>query len=100
MMRDSVDRQGTSRPAPPAVGVHMQTWHGGEKMTERTSELPPDEPDEAPEGFREQPRYAPTVQRAYANGARPLHPSSKTCMNGGFEHTELVNMRFSSNARA
>ena len=36
-------------------------------MTERTSELPPNEPDEAPEGFREQPRYAPTVERAYAN---------------------------------
>ena len=35
-------------------------------MTERTSELPPDEPDEAPEGFREQPRYAPEVERAYA----------------------------------
>ena len=26
-----------------------------------------DEPDEAPEGFREQPRYAPAVERAYAN---------------------------------
>jgi uncharacterized Fe-S cluster protein YjdI len=39
----------------------------GEKMTERTSELPPDEPDEAPEGFREQPRYASAVERAYAN---------------------------------
>jgi len=36
-------------------------------MTERASELPHDEPDEAPEGFREQPRYAPTVERAYAN---------------------------------
>ena len=36
-------------------------------MTERTSELPPDEPDEAPEGFREQPRYASAVERAYAN---------------------------------
>jgi hypothetical protein len=36
-------------------------------MTERTGELPHDEPDEAPEGFREQPRYAPTVERAYAN---------------------------------
>ena len=36
-------------------------------MTERTSEFPPDEPDEAPEGFREQPRYAPTAGRAYAN---------------------------------
>ena len=36
-------------------------------MTERTSELPPDEPDEAPEGFREQPRYALAVERAYAN---------------------------------
>jgi uncharacterized Fe-S cluster protein YjdI len=36
-------------------------------MTGRTSELPHDEPDEAPEGFREQPRYAPAVERAYAN---------------------------------
>jgi hypothetical protein len=27
-------------------------------------------------------------------------PSSKACLNGGFEHPELVNMRFSSNARA
>src|ERR1700761_7176625 len=36
-------------------------------MTERTSELPPDQPDEAPEGFREQPRYATTVERVYAN---------------------------------
>ena len=36
-------------------------------MTERTSGLPHDEPDEAPEGFREQPRYAPTVQRVYAD---------------------------------
>src|SRR5690349_20472938 len=36
-------------------------------MTERTSEPPHDEPDEAPEGFREQPRYAPAVERAYAN---------------------------------
>jgi CDGSH-type Zn-finger protein len=35
-------------------------------MTERTSQPPRDEPDEAPEGFREQPRYAPTVERAYA----------------------------------
>ena len=45
----------------------METRHGGEKMTERTSGLPHDEPDEAPEGFREQPRYAPTVQRVYAD---------------------------------
>jgi hypothetical protein len=37
------------------------------KMTERTSQLPQDEPSEAPEGFREQPRYAPAVERAYAN---------------------------------
>ena len=36
-------------------------------MTERTSEPPHNRPDEAPEGFREQPRYAPTVERAYAN---------------------------------
>ena len=36
-------------------------------MTERTREPPHDEPDEAPEGFREQPRYAPAVERAYAN---------------------------------
>jgi CDGSH-type Zn-finger protein/uncharacterized Fe-S cluster protein YjdI len=40
---------------------------GGEKMTERTSDPSHDEPDEAPEGFREQPRYAPEVERAYAN---------------------------------
>jgi hypothetical protein len=33
-------------------------------MNERSSELPP---AEAPERFREQPRYAPTVQRAYTN---------------------------------
>src|SRR5258708_6932824 len=50
-----------------AVGVRMETEHGGEKMTGRTIELPHDEPDEAPEGFREQPRYAPAVERAYAN---------------------------------
>ena len=31
----------------------METRRGGEKMTERTSGLPHDEPDEAPEGFRE-----------------------------------------------
>jgi hypothetical protein len=37
---------------------------GGEKMTERTSD-PSD--DEAPEGFREQPRYEPEVERTYAN---------------------------------
>ncbi len=36
-------------------------------MTERTSDPSHDEPDEAPEGFREQPRYAPEVERAYAN---------------------------------
>ncbi len=36
-------------------------------MTGRTSGLPPGEPDEAPEGFREQPRYAPAAGRAYAN---------------------------------
>ena len=36
-------------------------------MTERTSELPPEEPDEAPEGFRQPPRYAPAAGRAYAN---------------------------------
>jgi uncharacterized Fe-S cluster protein YjdI/CDGSH-type Zn-finger protein len=36
-------------------------------MTERTSEFAHDEPDEAPEGFREQPRYAPAVERTYAN---------------------------------
>jgi uncharacterized Fe-S cluster protein YjdI/SAM-dependent methyltransferase len=40
---------------------------GGEEITERTSELPRDEPGEAPEGFREQPGYAPGVERAYAN---------------------------------
>ncbi len=34
-------------------------------MTERTSDPSHDEPDEAPEGFREQPRYAPEVERAY-----------------------------------
>jgi uncharacterized Fe-S cluster protein YjdI len=36
-------------------------------MTERTSDPSHDEPDEAPEGFREQPRYAPEVERTYAN---------------------------------
>ena len=36
-------------------------------MTERTSDPSHDEPDEAPEGFRGQPRYAPGVERAYAN---------------------------------
>ena len=36
-------------------------------MTERTSDSSHNEPDEAPEGFREQPRYAPAVERAYAN---------------------------------
>ena len=36
-------------------------------MTERTSDPSHDEPDEAPEGFRGQPRYAPGIERAYAN---------------------------------
>lgn len=36
-------------------------------MTERTSDPSHDEPDEAPEGFRGQPRYAPGVERTYAN---------------------------------
>ncbi len=36
-------------------------------MTERTSDPSHDEPDEAPEGFRGQPRYAPGVERRYAN---------------------------------
>src|SRR5260370_12630320 len=36
-------------------------------MTGPTSEPPHDEPDEAPEGFREQRRYARAVERAYAN---------------------------------
>jgi uncharacterized Fe-S cluster protein YjdI/CDGSH-type Zn-finger protein len=36
-------------------------------MTERTSDPSHDEPDEVPEGFREQPRYAPEVERTYAN---------------------------------
>jgi hypothetical protein len=54
----------TSRPALTAGDVHTGPRHGGEKMTERTSERPP---DEAPEGFREQPRYPPTADRAYPN---------------------------------
>jgi hypothetical protein len=52
-------------------------------MTERTSELPPDEPDEAPEGFREQPRYAPTVERAYANDGIEVTWEPAFCINGG-----------------
>jgi uncharacterized Fe-S cluster protein YjdI/CDGSH-type Zn-finger protein len=39
----------------------------GQKMTERSSGSAHVEPDDAPEGFREQPRYAPTVERVYAN---------------------------------
>src|SRR5262249_303590 len=60
-------RQRTSPLALTAVAVHMGPRHGGKKMTERTSDLPHDEPDDAPEGFREQPRYAPTIERVYAN---------------------------------
>jgi uncharacterized Fe-S cluster protein YjdI/CDGSH-type Zn-finger protein len=36
-------------------------------LTERTGEPAREESDEAPEGFREQPRYATTVDRLYAN---------------------------------
>ena len=36
-------------------------------MTERTSDPSHDEPDEAPEGFRGQARYAPGIERTYAN---------------------------------
>ncbi len=36
-------------------------------MTERNSGSAHQEPDDAPEGFREQPRYAPAVERMYAN---------------------------------
>src|SRR5258705_148220 len=43
-----------------------RAW-GAETMTGRTSEPPHDEPDEAPEVSREQPRYAPAVERGYAN---------------------------------
>ena len=40
----------------------------GRKMTERSNGSAHEEPDDdAPEGFREQPRYAPTVERMYAN---------------------------------
>jgi hypothetical protein len=37
-------------------------------------------------------------QEAVRRQATP--PSSKACINGGFEHPELVNLRFSGNARA
>src|SRR5947208_5454992 len=65
-------RQRTSRPAPTAIADRRRSSHGDpamgvEKMTERTSDPSPVEPDEAPEGFREHPRYAPEVERAYAN---------------------------------
>jgi uncharacterized Fe-S cluster protein YjdI/CDGSH-type Zn-finger protein len=36
-------------------------------MTERSNGSARDEPDDAPVGFREQPRYAPAVERVYAN---------------------------------
>ena len=36
-------------------------------MTEQSGGSTHEEPDDAPEGFREQPRYAPTVERVYAN---------------------------------
>ena len=36
-------------------------------MTERSDEWLHEEPDDAPEGFREQPRYAQAVERMYAN---------------------------------
>jgi uncharacterized Fe-S cluster protein YjdI len=36
-------------------------------MTERTGQTAGDESDVAPEGFREQARYASTVERVYAN---------------------------------
>jgi uncharacterized Fe-S cluster protein YjdI len=64
---------GTKKHSPrsPAGADRRRNWPGdlawGGKMSERASGLPPDEPDEAPEGFREQPRYAPTVERAYTN---------------------------------
>jgi len=47
-------------------------------MTERSNGSAHEEPDDAPEGFREQPRYAPTVERMYANDAETsLKPTVK-----------------------
>ena len=45
------------------IGWHVFHWAAGERSNGSAHE----EPDDAPEGFREQPRYAPTVERMYAN---------------------------------